>query len=112
MQQEIISKLFSSFTDLERAIESARHTLEQRGNVPKEVMQRLISYYGILDKQRSLASSLCDHLNRGNWHEVTRHVSLINGLSAMIRDDARSVLSSLVEQRAEVIEDESAELLM
>jgi len=26
---------------------------------------------------------------------VNRHVSLINGLSAMIRDDARSILSSL-----------------
>lgn len=91
----IIGKLYASFTDLEAAIESAKRTLAQKESVPAEIMQRLNSYDSILAKQRSLAASLCDHINRGNWDEVSRHVSLINGLSAMIRDDARAILGAL-----------------
>ena len=91
----IIERLFSSFTDLEKAIHSARATLEQKGSVPDEVMARLKSYDDILSKQRGLAQTLCNHIKGGNWDEVTRHVSLINGLSAMIRDDARAILGSL-----------------
>ena len=95
MQVSIIERLFSSFTDLEKAIHSARETLAERESVPEEVMARLKSYDSILAKQRGLAETLCSHIRGGNWDEVTRHVSLINGLSAMIRDDARAILTSL-----------------
>ena len=91
----IINRLFASFTDLESAINSARATLEEKESVPREVIERLESYDGILSKQRELASRLCESINAGDWGEVTRQVSLINGLSAMIRDDARAILSSL-----------------
>ncbi|MCB0334529.1 MAG: hypothetical protein KDD55_13580 [Bdellovibrionales bacterium] len=91
----IVNRLFSSFTDLEAAITSARTTLEEKGSVPEEVLRRLDSYDGILSKQRKLAQTLCEHISDGNWNEVSRHVGLINGLSAMIRDDARAILSSL-----------------
>ena len=95
MQGTIIERLFASFTDLETAIESAKVTLAKKESVPPELMARLNSYDGILEKQRGLAATLCDHVNKGNWDEVTRHVGLINGLSAMIRDDARAILMSL-----------------
>jgi hypothetical protein len=95
MQNNIIDRLFSSFTDLEQAIESAKVTLSKKETVPPEILERLRSYDGILVKQRALASTLCDHINKGNWDEVSRHVGLINGLSAMIRDDARAILTSL-----------------
>lgn len=95
MQNNIIDRLFSSFTDLEKAIDSAKVTLAKKESVPAEIMTRLKSYDTILAKQRELASTLCDHINKGNWDEVSRHVGLINGLSAMIRDDARAILSSL-----------------
>lgn len=95
MNTGIIEKLFSSFTDLETAIKSARKTLEQKGSISQEVLERLDSYDGILTKQRNLAKSLCDHIRVSNWDEVSRHVGLINGLSSMIRDDARAILSSL-----------------
>ena len=80
---------------MERAIESARTSLSAKQDVPSEIMERLASYDHILIKQRGLASALCEHIKFGNWDEVSRHVGLINGLSAMIRDDARSILSSL-----------------
>ena len=95
MQDSIIDRLFSSFTDLERAIESAKVTLAQKESIPEEIVKRLGSYDGILAKQRGLATSLCEHIEKGNWDEVSRHVGLINGLSSMIRDDARTILSSL-----------------
>ena len=100
MQANIIERLFSSFADLESAIKSAKSTLENKESVPREVIERLSSYDGILAKQRKLAFDLCEHLNKGNWDEVSRHVGIINGLSAMIRDDARSILSSLSHHQA------------
>lgn len=100
MQGNIIDKLFASFTDLETAIESAKKTMAEKSFVSPEIMERLRSYDTILAKQRGLAQSLCDHIDGGNWDEVSRHVSLINGLSAMIRDDARAILSSLSAQEA------------
>ena len=91
----IINRLFKSFEELETAISSAKQTLETKENVPEEVVKRLRSYDNILEKQRGLAQELCGHIAAGNWDEVARHVGLINGLSAMIRDDARAILSSL-----------------
>lgn len=94
-QDNIVTRLFASFTDLETAIDSAKHTLQSKGTIPDEVLKRLNSYDTILTKQRKLATALCDHIQKQNWDEVNRHVGLINGLSSMIRDDARAILSSL-----------------
>ena len=91
----IIEKLFSSFEELEEAIESAKVTLSKREVIPAEIVERLNSYDDILLKQRNLAHSLCEHISNCNWDEVSRHVTLINSLSAMIRDDARAILSQL-----------------
>lgn len=91
----IIDRLFESFTELERAIHGARETLASKITVPPEVLQRLSSYDSILSKQRTLAKSLCTFINNGDWDEVSRHVNIINGLSSLIRDDARAILSSL-----------------
>ncbi|MEZ4753146.1 MAG: hypothetical protein R3A13_02410 [Bdellovibrionota bacterium] len=95
MQGNIIERLFSSFTELETAIRGARETLEKKDSIPKEVMQRLRSYDDILDKQRSMATKLCDHINKGECDDVGRQVNLINGLSQLIRDDARAILQSI-----------------
>lgn len=95
MQSDIIERLLTSFTDLEQAIESAKVTLAKKEHVPEEILVRLNSYDGILAKQRGLARELCDHIDNNNWEEVSRYVGLINGLSAMIRDDARAILSTL-----------------
>ena len=95
MQSNIIDRLYASFHDLEEAIVSAKNTLAQRASAPEEVVRRLETYGGILQKQRHLAAELCQHIQGGQWDEVARHVGLINGLSAMIRDDARAILSGL-----------------
>jgi len=91
----IIDRLFSSFEELESAISSAKKTLSEKESVSPEILDRIDSYDSILAKQRGLARQLCAHITDGNWDEVARHVNLINGLSAMIRDDARAILGAL-----------------
>ena len=107
----IIEKLFQSFGELEEAIVSAKKTLAKRTEVPEEIMKRLNSYDGILLKQRNLAESLCLHISKGDWDEVSRHVGLINGLSAMIRDDARAILSLIKPGPQNVTADDDDELM-
>lgn len=102
----IIERLFASFGDLEKAIEGAKVTLAKRESVPAELVERLNSYDGILVKQRALAVTLCEYINKGEWDEVTRHVGLINGLSALIRDDAKAILGSLSSNGDTVADDE------
>jgi len=95
MESNIIERLFSSFTELEGAIGKARQTLKTRDTVAPSVVRRLESYDTILAKQRALAVALCEAIAKKNWDEVTRHVTLINGLSAMIRDDAKAILQAI-----------------
>ena len=94
MQKNIIERLFQSFAELEQAIDGAKTTLKQKESVSQTVLDRLDSYGGILKKQRDLAGILCQHIANHNWEEVNRHVTIINSLSAMIRDDARAILTS------------------
>ncbi len=95
MKQQVIKRLFESFNELERAIASARTTLRTKKDPPAELLERIESYEEILEKQRTLGNALCAHVSLENWSEVSRHIQLINGLSGMIRDDAREVLSGV-----------------
>jgi hypothetical protein len=95
MESNIIERLFASFTELETAISKARDTFKTRTSIPDNVIRRLESYDTILAKQRSLAVTLCEAISRKNWDEVNRNVTLINGLSAMIRDDAKAILTAV-----------------
>ncbi|RMD86402.1 MAG: hypothetical protein D6808_03415 [Candidatus Dadabacteria bacterium] len=105
MGNSVLERLFSSFTELEQAIGSAKASLEKRDFVPESIIERIRSYDEILEKQRSLAVKLCDHINKGQWEEVARHVNLINGLSAMIRDDAKAILRALSGNPDELVDD-------
>lgn len=89
----VINRLFQSFAELDRAIAQAKETLRSKKSVSQEILDRVDMYEEILEKQKSLATTLCGHASLGNWDEVARHVKLINGLSFMIRDDAREIIS-------------------
>ena len=95
MQKNIIDRLYQSLSELENAITKAKGTLKSSGSVSPSVIERLNSYSSVMQDQRELAAKLCFYINQKNWEEVNRHVSMINCLSSMIRDDAREVLSSL-----------------
>jgi hypothetical protein len=107
MESNIIERLFASFSELEMAISKARNTFKSRSSIPDTVVRRLESYDTILAKQRSLAVTLCEAISRKNWDEVNRNVTLINGLSAMIRDDAKAILEAVSAPEDAVSEDET-----
>lgn len=107
MESNIIERLFASFSELETAISKARNTFKSRTSIPDTVVRRLESYDTILAKQRSLAVTLCEAISRKNWDEVNRNVTLINGLSAMIRDDAKAILAAVSAPEETVSEDET-----
>lgn len=92
MNKIVISRIFESFHELERALGVARKTLEHYENPDQKVIERLNQYEEILEKQRSLATALCGYASLNDWDEVSRHVKLINGLSMMIRDDAKELV--------------------
>lgn len=92
MDKLIITRLFESFCELEKAIKLAKFSITSRDNPPAEIVERIATYEEILEKQRSLASELCSHVQTKNWDQVGRHIKLINAYSMMIRDDAREVM--------------------
>ena len=104
MTQELIKKLFDSLTELERSITVARQTFVSLQPENDELLQRIDNYEDVLSKQRQLAQSLRDYIEAQNWGEVTRHIKLINGLSALVHDDARALVRELVSGQKEVID--------
>ena len=93
LKHVIVKRLFQSFSELENSIKTAKIALERNENTPLEVLERISSYEEILDKQRSLATDLCHYVSKGDWEEVSRHIKIINGLSVMIRDDAKEIVA-------------------
>ena len=91
----VIERLFESFVHLERAIKVARETVDKHGDTRADTLARIDKYEEILTKQRSLATALCGYASMGKWEEVSRHIKLINGLSTMIRDDAKEIVLGL-----------------
>lgn len=108
MNSNIIERLFASFTELEGAITKARETFKSRDSIPEGVVKRLESYDTILSKQRAIAVTLCEAIAAKDWDEVTRNVSLINGLSAMIRDDAQAILAAIATNQDGLTDEETS----
>jgi len=67
-----------------------------RDPIPLLLLKRIASYDEMLAKQRRLADRMCDYIAAGKWDEVTRHIKLINGYSAMIHEDASSLMTGII----------------
>ncbi len=94
--QAIIKRLFDSLDELERSIHLAKSALSSKNGATETMLQRIAYYEEVLSKQRKLAGSLVDFLVKENWQEVTRHIKLINGLSSLIHDDAKSFVAEII----------------
>ena len=95
MAIEVVKRLFESFDELERTVLVAKQALSLRSPSAVGVMARLSSYEEMITKQRRLAEALCNHIASGNWDEVSRHIKLINGFSALVSEDAIHAASEL-----------------
>lgn len=89
-------RLFNSFERLEQSIAAAREVVLEQGQDSKgNLIARLEEYEKVVASQRSYAENMCRHAARKEWYEVSRHIKIINGLSRMIRDDAREAISGV-----------------
>jgi hypothetical protein len=88
----ILKRLHQSFDELDRAISAARESKD----LPEAVSKRIQQYDAIIAKQRGICVRLAKAIKKGDWDQVNRHVGIINGLSAMIRDDAKDILGKYI----------------
>lgn len=105
MPQAIVKKLFESLDELERSVTLSKKTFSSVGSPDPELLRRIEYYEDVLQKQKRLATALCDHIEKGNWEEVSRHIKLINGLSALIHEDAKGLVNEIMSGSAAPAED-------
>jgi uncharacterized coiled-coil protein SlyX len=99
MSQTGVQRLLDSITTLERSIELAKESFISSQDGKNEYVARIAQYEGVVAKQRNFISSLTEELAQQNWAEVARYMKLINALSSLIHEDARSLLNSLADQK-------------
>lgn len=92
MSFPLIEKLVASFDQLDSCIGTTLEAFKQSEDVPTDVINRVQQYSLVVLRQRSLVKDLETSLVNQDWHEVSRLVKIMNGLSAMIKDDALCIL--------------------
>ena len=105
MKLDLMDNLFNALDALEESILSTRTILNNNKKLNKNSYQvRLNSYEEALSKQKKLANELDIYIkttapSSNTSAEIKRRVDLINGLSIMIRDDARELTLELLYNR-------------
>lgn len=107
MKFNIIDELNSSLDFLELAIFNARQTLFKKKEISKDLYEyRLNKYDEMLNQQRELSSEIEVYLKSPDTDktasfQVQRRVNIINGLSAMIKEDVQCLTKELLHKRRE-----------
>ena len=95
MTTNITERLFSSLSQLEKAITETKELLSGMTNQKPEIIERLRCYEEVLKKQRILAETLDRCVKNENWDQVARHVDLIRGSSILIQLDSQSLIAEM-----------------
>jgi len=93
---EYLTKLTHSIKELEDAIDNASQNIQKnpkKSNHP--ILERLNEYKTIVLKQKIYVNQLSKEVENENHDEIYRLVNIINGISNIIKDDAREVLSNM-----------------
>jgi len=96
-QKEIIIKLKQSVSVLEGAISMAAATIIQKFGKDHPASVRLDSYTEVIKTQKEYINNLINAVENNNWSDVSRMTQIINGLSSMIKDDARAMVECMYE---------------
>jgi hypothetical protein len=95
MSNIVIEKLFGSLDSLQAAIKETKAAISSLSTPRPEIIQRLECYEEVLVKQKTLAATLFEHVEQGNWEQVSRHVELIRGSSLLIQLDTQAIITEL-----------------
>ncbi len=90
-----LDRLLESLNELELSIHAAHRALANRIDARPELEERLHQYESMLLAQRRAADELEDAMKQESWEAVERCIRIINGISTMLRDDAREVVALL-----------------
>ena len=93
---DVLDRLRESLLELEKAVQSAKSVILKKKSAGNYA-QRIENYEQMLIRQKELLLELEMHMTTPPLqpNEIQRRVSLINGLSEMIRDDARMLLHEI-----------------
>lgn len=103
-----VEQLFVSIEALRAAVVKARENLSlvAEDMVDKEsILNHFRDYEEILNKQENFAHELIAELKKNNLEGVHRYCRLINGMSVMIRDDAKDIAKFLNNSALEINND-------
>jgi len=94
MQNEMLIKLKESIAYLEESIHSALSAMKGRG-AKGDTLNRIGEYFKLVDSQKKYIQELEHKILNNDLSDLSRLVALINGISSMIKDDAKSLLEEL-----------------
>jgi hypothetical protein len=106
-KSEVLNRLSQAITQLEDAVFAAKDTIENKPEYPLEAIERLDHYLEIVAQQRSTLLAISDLMDAGNMEQLAIEVHKVNGLSAMIRDDARELLGVLANPQMRLVRPDS-----
>jgi len=105
-KSEVLRRLSQAITQLEEAVWAAKETIESKPEYPIEAIERLDHYLNIVAQQRYSLLTISDLIDQGDFESLTQEVSKVNGLSAMIREDAKELLGVLANPDLKVVRPE------
>jgi hypothetical protein len=92
---EMRDSLFASMKQLKSSIDEAMYNMTEMYGQNHYAIVRLRSYYPALDKQLEYAVELDRMMSQGDYDAAMALIAKIQGISEMIRSDAKSILNSL-----------------
>jgi len=101
---EIIARLSKSIDELEHSIIQATEALSLKFGENHSTTIRLNEYNKAIQNQRKQIEKLTEAIQNNNFEEISRGVSIINGLSHMIKEDAKGLVESMFSENTSVID--------
>jgi hypothetical protein len=107
---EMIDRLYNALQLLEDGLADAKVVLDKNKSIKRELYEsRISTYEEIITKQRSLTHELEQIIMSPNTAETTstihRYISLITGLSEMLKNDIRDLLYTVIYNKSQETND-------
>jgi hypothetical protein len=99
MRPEKLQQLERSLKNLEDAIKGVHKRFTERNDVPEHIITRINQYSDICARQHILCAELKFELEEQDIEQVAQQIKVINGLSAMLVEDVKQLLSGMQNQQ-------------
>lgn len=93
--EEVLRTLAKTVCELEYSVMQAYEQFLAKYGVGHEYSNRLESYFPAIDKQHLFITEMDDLAKKGDFEAVLNKAAKIRALSEMIKEDARSFLTTM-----------------